>query len=277
MSDSEYEECDSEYEECDSGGCPHDNKDVDGDYVFCADCGEQLFKQADFSQEWRYYGHKDNKHSRNPARTTSSVRDEKNIKRDVEGLDLPADIVNEADILYKKVTENRIYRGANRKAIIYACVFHAYKNSGQPVDSNGLRTVFNMSRKAISSGLRVYNKAMKHCKEKTYIRPVDLIPNILKELNADQSHIDNAVRLFERVIANSKMIDKRDKKLATAAKKITTSNPQSIATGLTYYYCHLMGKDIPKDRFSKVANLSIATIIKMAKEIALIDGRGVSL
>ena len=36
-------------------------------------------------------------------------------------------IISKANKLYDEVTSGNIYRGNSRKAIVFACIFHAYK------------------------------------------------------------------------------------------------------------------------------------------------------
>lgn len=254
----------------DDDECLHLNKRDDVNDVYCIDCGMHILTRADFNPEWRFYGAKDSRRRKNPSRIHHRRREVKSIKNDVKGMGFAPDIVNSADMLYTQVTEDKIYRGKNRKAIIFACIFNAYIEHGRPQCADKLNALFHLPRKALSGGFRIYTRAMRDSKkQKVYVGPCNLIPNIMRELNATSKHIDRVTRLYTRLHEKMDAVDGDDAR-AEIVRKITTSNPQSVAAGVVFYYCTLIGKEVNKDEFGEITHLSPATITKMTKNIITI-------
>ena len=48
---------------------------------------------------------------------------------------------------------------------------------------------------------------------------------------------------------------------------INRSNPQSVISGLVFYYCRLIGKNITCSKFSNIVNLSDITVSRISKNI----------
>ena len=63
--------------------------------------------------------------------------------KDVENMGFSDKVVSLANDLYSQVTKEKIYRGNSRKAIVFACIFHAYKIMGKPQSCENLQSVFS--------------------------------------------------------------------------------------------------------------------------------------
>lgn len=235
--------------------CKHEHSVEQNGFIQCTVCGEEINQNITQNKEWRYYGAKDTKHSSDPNRCQQRKVDEKNIFKDVENMGFCDKIISVANTLYTQVTDNKIYRGNSRKAIVFACIFHAYKLSGKPQTCDTLIDIFNLNRRTGLKGLKHVNlnapkTTMIHT---TYITPANLVEEIMDKFSASAEQKEEVVQLYEQIKNKS--------------SKLNRSRPQSVAAGLTYYWIRNKNKDITiKDFISKV-NLSELTITKICKEI----------
>ena len=242
--------------------CLHKNVVKDGNIEKCSDCGLETFQEMSLEPEWRYYDN-DNKNSSDPARCHVRKDDVKTIYPDLRGLGLSKEIMQEANRLYYMVTKNQIKRANLRKAIIYACVFNAFKYLGDNNMPDDLDEKFELTRKAISRGLKHFHMSIEKRIKPTYISPSVYIIKIMKKFKAGQMHITRVEKLYD-IIQNKSITVKR-------------CNPQSVIAGLIYYYWKLLslgniGYDITCAKFSSIVGLSEITVTRVAKEISKLLG-----
>ena len=164
-------------------------------------------------------------------------------------------IIDEANKIFQETTKGKIFRGNSRKAIIFACVFHAYKVAGNPQSCESLINLFSLDRKVGLKGLKhVGLNAPKDSVIRTsHITPQDLIREIMKKFEASLDQIAEVVELYSKIHNRSSILNR--------------SRPQSVAAGLTYYYILLKQKNISMKDFTKKVNLSDLTVVKITKEI----------
>jgi len=164
-------------------------------------------------------------------------------------------IISIANIIYSQVTGGLIKRGNSRKAIVFACIFHAYKLSGKPQTHDKLIQIFSLTRKSGLAGLKFVN--LNSPKESeihtTYITPINLIEDIMNKFKATDEQKREVIELYT-LISNK-------------SSRLNRARPQSVAAGLTFYWICKKQKDISLKEFTKQANLSELTINKMSKEI----------
>jgi|688.fasta_scaffold347824_1 transcription initiation factor TFIIIB Brf1 subunit/transcription initiation factor TFIIB len=254
----------NKYSKCDNTEfCEHQNIIKQNEKEICSDCGIEVYQQLSLEPEWRYYGENDSRHFTDPNRCQIRKIEDKGIYKDVESMNFESDIIEEANKLYNMITSETIRRGNFRKSVIFACIFNAYKYKGKPVSSDELQDYFKLSKKDISTGLKFYNlkgKEIKEIKEKRtiHVSPVIFIPRIMKKFNSNQEHINKVIDLYKMIQNKSSLINR--------------SNPQSIVSGLVFYYCRLIGKNITCSKFSSIVNLSDITISRISKNISDILG-----
>ncbi len=236
--------------------CVHDNVINERGVCVCVDCGEEIQYRISHDKEWRYYGQSDNKHSKDPNRVQMRKIEERNIFRDVENLPFSESIVSRANKIYSEVTKGKIFRGNSRRAIVFACIFHAYKLSDLPQSHDTLMKIFGLERRVGLKGLKHVNiYAPKDSKIRTtYITPRSLIQEIMAQFSATKEQIQEVIDIYE--------------KIRNTSSRINRSRPQSTASGLVFYWIRLRGKGITLKEFAKKVSLSELTINKIAKEIA---------
>ncbi len=236
--------------------CEHENIIHEKGVSVCVECGEEIQTKLDHDKEWRYYGQGDTKHISDPNRVQMRKLEERSIYKDVESLNFSESIVSKANKIYSQVTKGKIFRGNSRKAIVFACVFHAYKLANHPQSHEKLIRIFNLNRKAGLKGLKYVNLyAPKDSKIRTtYITPMNLVEEIMEMFSATKEQKHEVLELYESIKNKS--------------SKLNRSRPQSVGAGLVYYWICSKNKDISLKDFSKKVALSELTVHKIAKEIA---------
>jgi len=236
--------------------CSHENVINEKGVSVCVDCGEEITQHITHDKEWRYYGQSDTKHSSDPNRVQMRKPEERSIFKDVENLGFSESIIAKANKIYTQVTEGKIFRGNHRKAIVFACVFHAFKMSGKPLSHDKLIGVFNLNRKTGLRGLKFVNlNAPKDSNIRTtYITPENIVEELMEKFSATNEQKQEVIDLY--------------KKIKNKSSRLNRSRPQSVASGLIFYWICMKGKDITLKKFAKKVDLSELTINRIAKEIA---------
>jgi transcription initiation factor TFIIIB Brf1 subunit/transcription initiation factor TFIIB len=239
--------------------CSHSQIELRNGERICIECGTEIEQEISTDPDWRYYGDRDNKFTNDPSRCSLRRFEEKNLFKDVDGMNFPDNILNKANEMYLKITEGKIRRGDIRKSLIFACVYNAFKYNDDPQLPSELRKKFGLSQKKMSSGLNYYNLQTHKMKQNTYSSPSRFISKIMKKMNASLQQIKDVEVLFDKIQNKSTTLNR--------------SNPLSVVSGLIYYYCKNSERDdITAKKFSDVVGLSENTIIKIAKIIAEILG-----
>ena len=248
-----------EKQEC-SEICYHNNIINENGIISCVECGEEIRHSINHEKEWRYYGASDSKRNTDPNRVQIRKVEERNIIKDVENMGFSDTIIGKADELYAQVTKGQIYRGNSRKAIVFACIFHAYKLAGNHQTPENLIKLFGLDRKNGLKGLKIVNvNAPKDSQIHTsYITPEHLVNDIMDKFKASPVQKAEVIELYV--------------KIKNKSSKLNRSRPQSVAAALTYYWILNKNINISIKDFAKKVDLSELTINKNTKEVALVLG-----
>ena len=237
--------------------CLHKNTTKDNNIEKCDDCGLELISELSMEPEWRMYSDDkpENVQLRCRIRKTD---DNKNIFKDLETYNLPKDIQIQTNILYNTVTNGKILRANNRKAIIYACVIHCFKNNNNAIPED-LPTKFNLKSKDIAKGLKEFKLSIKKTFKTIHLSKEIYIERIMKKFNADDKHIQRVKDLYNQI--------------KNKHKTLMRSHQQSVMISLIYVYWKILSLsnsefDITIEKYSKIVNLSIVTISRLSKIIA---------
>jgi transcription initiation factor TFIIIB Brf1 subunit/transcription initiation factor TFIIB len=256
----EYTEPEKTTKEKDTEVCNHVNINNEKGVDVCTDCGEEITKKIEHTKEWRYYGQADSRHTSDPNRVQIRKSEERNIYKDVENMGFSEKIVNVANKIYFQVTQGQIFRGNSRKSIVFACIFHAYKLSGKPQSHEKLIHVFDLNRKTGLKGLKHVNLyAPKNSTIRTtYITPINLVEEIMDKFSATKEQKEEVIKLYHQI---------RNK-----SSRLNRSRPQSVASGLVYFWICNKKKEITIKQFIKKVSLSEHTVSKIAQEISDVLG-----
>ena len=243
-------------------GCLHTSIIESGDSLLCTECGEETGKTVVYDKEWRYYGHMDTKHKSDPTRCKARKIESKSIFKDVENIIYDDAVVMVANNYYTQITEGNIHRGDSRKGIVFACIYYAYKQLGKPQTCENLADLFKIDNKTSLKGLKHFGLKIKKgtIGPASHITPANLVSDIMDRFSATPEQKAEVVALYERIKNKS--------------SKINRSRPQSVASGLAYYWiCNNRKNSIGIKKFVGEIGLSELTVIRIAKEISMIiDG-----
>jgi hypothetical protein len=240
--------------------CLHNNIIVEHNTHICTECGRHFNPDVSYDKEWRYYGMMDTKHTSDPNRCYKRKSDERTIHKDVEKMGFGDKIVSMANRLYDDVTHGKIYRGNSRKGIIFACIFHSYKMSGNPQSCEHLLEVFQIDRKVGLRGLKYVNiNAPKNSLFRQYkIQSENIIEEILNKFNASDQQKKEVFNIYNQVKDRSSILNR--------------SRPQSVACGVIRYYILKKNNTMSMDYFRNKVKLSELTINRIVHEIENILG-----
>jgi transcription initiation factor TFIIIB Brf1 subunit/transcription initiation factor TFIIB len=223
--------------------CTHTDSVQDKNIIVCVSCGKCIQRLYNQHREWK-------------SQQTRATTDEKNIFKDVESIQFSEHVVQLANSLYIEITNDKIYRGNARKGIISACIFHAFKIIGKPQIYKKIIKLFNISKKIGLKGLKFVSvNAPKHSDIfRTHITPLTYIEYYMEELHANEHDLECVKKLYARIDALQSL-------------KLNRSRPQSIASGVVYYWLLEENRKITLKTFAKIAELSELTIVKIQKDI----------
>lgn len=235
--------------------CAHDNVIIEKGTTVCIECGVEIQRKITHNKEWRYYGQTDTNSSSNPNRVQIRKTETRSIFGDVETYGFSDNIITTANRLYTEVTKGNIFRGNSRKAIVFACVYHAFKLNGIPQSHDKLIGIFNLNPQSGLKGLKYVNIHAKNPSIRTsHITPVNLVDEIMDKFSATDSQKNEVKELY--------------KKIKNKSSKLNRSRPHSIASAVVYYWIKKTSKEIPIKKFTKSVGLSELTITKLAREVS---------
>jgi transcription initiation factor TFIIIB Brf1 subunit/transcription initiation factor TFIIB len=236
--------------------CCHTSRCVDSNTVICTDCGVELEKIQTFEREWRYY---EGESKSNPTRCVARKLEGMVILKDLENMGIGENVISIANDMYIQVTKGSIKRGkSSRKAIIAACLFHAYNKLGTPKSCDKLREIMKDAKLNKSDFLHgIKQVALNLPKSKNvhsaYIKPEDIIQEIMVLLNASDEQKQEVLALYADI--------------STESSVFKESRPQSVAAGIVFHYICSTGTAMTIKEFSVKVNISELTINKIRIEV----------
>lgn len=236
--------------------CVHKSTCVEGNNRICTECGMELEKIQTYEREWRYY---DCDTKSNPTRCVARKTEGITILKDLESLGLGEHVISIANEIYLQVTKGQIKRGrSSRKAIIAACLFHAYKRLGTPKSCDMLREIMKdakLDKSHFLHGIKqvALNTAKTSGIHTAYITPSDIISEIMTLLNATD------VQMAE--------VDAMYLKISPLSPMFKESRPQSVAAGFVFHYISENGRGLSIKDFAAKVKISELTINKIRSEI----------
>jgi transcription initiation factor TFIIIB Brf1 subunit/transcription initiation factor TFIIB len=237
--------------------CSHSQVECRAGVETCTSCGEVLKQHIMHDREWRNYM---NSGKKDPTRVQMRKTEERSIFKDVQGLGFSNKIVSIANELYTDVSKGRIFRGNCRKAIIFACIFHSYKSVGQPKTHEKLIKLFKLNRKAGLKGLKhVTLNSTSPLLRGGHITAEHLISEIMSTFSASDTQKSEVELLYMQIKNRSSNLNR--------------ARPNSVASGLVYYWIRSSGIPITLKEFADSCNLSDITITKISKEVEKIISR----
>jgi transcription initiation factor TFIIIB Brf1 subunit/transcription initiation factor TFIIB len=243
--------------------CKHAHLVTEYSSVLCKDCGIELRKDEPV-HGWKSNPRYDNPNSCSQQTSEFYVKryvKEKSIYSDVQNMNISEHIKDIANSIYTDVCQDKVHRGVRRKAIIFASVFHAYKLDDNPQSYETLIHIFDIQRKDALKGLKYINENISRQSpiRTVYITPEHLIREFLAYFSISEERKAEIIALYHQVKNKSSILNR--------------SRPQSVASGIIWYWIKLNRNQLDMKEFTSRVDLSELTIVKMAKEVSRILGK----
>ena len=118
-----------------------------------------------------------------------------------------------------------------------------------------LTKLFNIQKKDGLKGLKIVNMNSDNqmIKKSTYITPVNIIKEIMRQFDAQECDIESVIKLYEKVKDKSAILSR--------------ARPQSVAAGIIRYYIVKNDRGITMSSFKEKVQLSELTINRIVREI----------
>lgn len=163
---------------------------------------------------------------------------------------IPKIIIDEAKMLYKKISEMKISRGENRSGLIASSIYMSCKNNRVPRSTKEIAKIFNLKVTTMTKGCKKFQEIMRMNMESTNAE--DFISRFCSKLNLDKPKRD---------------ICKAIVKKADELSIVSENTPPSIAAGTIYMCNNVMQWGISKKELSDACEISQVTISKCYKKI----------
>jgi transcription initiation factor TFIIIB Brf1 subunit/transcription initiation factor TFIIB len=237
--------------------CPHSETIIEEGEEYCNLCLMHLTeKDVNYIRDNKYLGFNEVGFSKDYQRCSKRRMEERNIFKDVENLGFPDSIIRSANKKYQQIIKDDIYRSSNRKAIISACIYHAYAEEGEHRTSEEISALFGIKRKTMKEGFTKYYETFREASTQ-YITPKQLVKRIMIKTHMDFPHLKKINILCDYLNERSVVLNR--------------STPQSVAAAIVYLYLCLNPEykeklKLNKLKFSNIVGLSDITITKLGKE-----------
>ena len=154
-------------------------------------------------------------------------------------------IIDDAKILYKKISEMKISRGENRNGLIASTIYMSCKRNKVPRSAKEIAAIFNLKLTTMTKGCKRFQELMRMNLEAT--GPADFISRFCSKLDMDNQMRDYCKSVIMKAEDLSVMHE---------------NTPPSIAAGAILLCSNVRGWGINKKMLSDVCEISQVTITK---------------
>lgn len=184
-----------------------------------------------------------------------------NITDKMAGM-IPQSALDDAKLLYQKVSKHRISRGANRKGLIAACVFYALKMKKRSTMPSGTRTAkevaqaFDIKMSDMSTGCKMF---------------MEIVHNNNIKINLKSSSSDDFIERFCNKLHMEYKHYLMAKEISQKAEElgiVSENTPPSIAAGSIYLLSEHEKLNLTKRTIAKDCGISEVTISKTYKKLS---------
>ena len=163
---------------------------------------------------------------------------------------IPAKILDDAKVLYKRASEKKISRGDNKEGLIASCIYYACLMNKTPRSPKEVSRMFHIDLNVLTKGNARFQSLMQinvDCSNSN-----DYIARFGSRLNLD----------FEDVQKCKDLAQKLDD-----LEIVSENSPTSVAAGTIYFYVHHKKLAVTKKQIADICEVSEVTIMKTHKRI----------
>jgi transcription initiation factor TFIIB len=181
-------------------------------------------------------------------RSLYNIFDSLSLSASMNGIS--ASIIEEAKVLYKKVSELKVARGDIRNGLIASSIYISCKRNNVPRSAKEIAKIFNLKLTTMTRGCKKFEDMMQL--DVACTTASDFILRFASRLNLDkdikQVCVDVARKVDELCI-------------------ISENTPPSIAAGIIYMVCTECNVVFDKKNLTTECNVSMVTVSKCFKKI----------
>ena len=163
---------------------------------------------------------------------------------------LSQSIIDDAKVMYKRLSEERISRGENRNGLIASSIYMSCKSNSVPRSAKEVAKIFNLSISTMTKGCKKFNEIMTDVNYESS-KPVDFINRFCCKLNRSD--------MAEKCLQAAEIINKYS--------MVPENAPPSIAAGVIFLVSDEYNLGITKKSISKCCEISEVTINKCYKKL----------
>jgi len=163
---------------------------------------------------------------------------------------IPAKVLDDAKVLYKKASEKKISRGDNKEGLIASCIYYACLMNKLPRSPKEVARMFHIDPNVLTKGNTRFQT--------------------LLQMNVDSSTPDEYIARFGSKLNMSYQdiqICKKFAKKLDDLEIVSENSPTSVAAGALFFYCMEHNIEFTKKQIADVCEVSEVTITKCYKRL----------
>tara|TARA_B100000405_G_scaffold97099_1_gene67581 strand:+ start:698 stop:1327 length:630 start_codon:yes stop_codon:yes gene_type:complete len=158
-------------------------------------------------------------------------------------------IIEDAKVLYKKLSEERISRGENRNGLIASAIYMACKSNNVPRSAKEVASMFNLNITTMTKSCKKFNEILNINYESSTAE--DFINRFCTKLNKPE------------IVNDCIYVIKQAERYSIVAENA----PPSIATGVIFLVSSHNSVELSKKDIAKTCEISEVTINKCYKKL----------
>ena len=162
---------------------------------------------------------------------------------------IPSSIIEDAKMMYKKISEQKISRGANRNGLIASSIYMSCKTNNVPRSAKEIAKMFNLNITTMTKGCKKFHDIMKLTTNSS--NPDDFIVRFCSKLKRPE-----ITNLCQYIIQRSEEYS-----------IVSENAPPSIAAGCIYLCSVCCNLGLSKKDIAKACEISEVTINKCYKKL----------
>jgi transcription initiation factor TFIIB len=159
-------------------------------------------------------------------------------------------IIEEAKMLYKKISELKLSRGSNREGMIASSIYYSCKKNNVARSAKEIAKIFNLSVSVMTDGCKRFDDIM--CIDAKSTTAEDFIKRFCSRLDFTQDMVETCIHVVKKQCHYG---------------IISENSPPSVAAGCIYLvnFCHDLGRT--KKEIAQACEISEITITKCFKKL----------
>ena len=171
-------------------------------------------------------------------------------------------IIDEAKVLYQKVSKETMTRGINRESLIASCVYTAMKCQNMPIKPEDIGKMFQLTRSEVTKGNKIFQKLLSQVERNddertiTFSQASDYVERHLNSVQCPK-------QIYEKMTDICQFVCQRTDSLGIA----TAHNPASISASSIYVTYDLFRIPLTLKDISQKLEMSLVTVQECVKKM----------